>query len=357
MVPSASFIFITCQVHAEPTVKQELAREWPELRFAYSRPGFLTFKLPSDREFADDFDLRSVFARAYAFSLGKARGTTPDELAQSVWELAGDRPVERLHVWQRDLVPPGLNDVEPGITPLARMVEQTVRSRAPNAFEKCAAGSQQGASIRPTPLVLDCVVVETGEWWCGYHRVRSIPSAWPGGFMPGELPEEAVSRGYLKLQEALLWSALPVTAGQRCIEIGCAPGGASQALLQRGLRVTGIDPAAMHPAVLGQRDFTHVRERAKDVSRDRFRGADWLVIDINLAPNYTLDTVEAIIRAPSVSLRGILMTLKLGEWSLAAEIPNYLDRIRQWGFADVRARQLHHDRQEICVVASNEHAH
>lgn len=353
MLPSASFIFVTCQVHAEPAVKQEIAREWPGMRFSYSRPGFLTFKLPADQEFPDDFDLRSVFARSYAFSLGKARGATPEELAQSVWELAGDRPFERLHVWQRDLVPPGQDDIEPGITPLARLVDQAVRGQAPVSFAASAAASPQAASLRPGPLVLDCVVVETGEWWCGYHRVHSIPSSWPGGFMPGDLPEEAASRGFLKLQEALLWSGFPMAAGQRCIEIGCAPGGATQALLQRGMHVTGIDPAAMHPAVLRHPKFSHLRERAKDVRRDQFRGADWLVVDINLAPNYALDTVEAIVRAPGVSLRGVLLTLKLGEWRLAAEVPKYLERIRQWGFPDVRARQLHHDRQEICVAAAH----
>ena len=36
---------------------------------------------------------------------------------------------------------------------------------------------------------------------------------------------------------------------------------------------------------------------------------------------------------------------------LAAEIPDWLKRIRAWGYPDVRARQLAHNRQEICVAA------
>ena len=32
--------FINCQIGAEAAVKGELARDWPALRFAYSRPGF-----------------------------------------------------------------------------------------------------------------------------------------------------------------------------------------------------------------------------------------------------------------------------------------------------------------------------
>jgi 23S rRNA (cytidine2498-2'-O)-methyltransferase len=52
-----------------------------------------------------------------------------------------------------------------------------------------------------------------------------------------------------------------------------------------------------------------------------------------------------------VSIRGLLLTLKLLEWELAEQIPDYLERIRSWGYPQVRARQLAHNRQEICVLA------
>src|SRR5262249_46017322 len=80
--------------------------------------------------------------------------------------------------------------------------------------------------------------------------------------------------------------------------------------------------------------------------------AQWLTCDINLPPNYTLDAVKAIVSHPGVRFQGMLLTLKLVEWSLAQEIPKYLERIRSWGFRHVRARQLHHNRQEICVAVS-----
>ena len=76
----------------------------------------------------------------------------------------------------------------------------------------------------------------------------------------------------------------------------------------------------------------------------------WLTADLNVAPTYTLDTVEAIVTHADVSVQGMILTLKLLEWSLATEIPAYLDRIHSWGFGRVAARQLHHNRQEICVA-------
>ena len=96
-----------------------MARRWPEFRFAYSRPGFLTFKLPPDHRLLGDFDLESVFARAYGFSLGKVTGDTCDELARHVWQAYGPRPVRRVHVWERDRARPGGRDFEPSMTPAA----------------------------------------------------------------------------------------------------------------------------------------------------------------------------------------------------------------------------------------------
>ncbi len=42
-----AFSSITCQVGAESSREREVAERWPEFRFAYSRPGFLTFKPPA----------------------------------------------------------------------------------------------------------------------------------------------------------------------------------------------------------------------------------------------------------------------------------------------------------------------
>ncbi|HEY2251484.1 MAG TPA: SAM-dependent methyltransferase, partial [Planctomycetaceae bacterium] len=165
-------------------------------------------------------------------------------------------------------------------------------------------------------------------------------------------PPEAVSRAWLKMHEAVLWSEFNLRRKQRCVEIGSAPGGAAQFLLAQGLDVIGIDPAKMDPLVLADPHFRHIQKRSKEVPRREFVKVDWLTCDINLPPNYTLDAVKAIVTHPGVRFKGMLLTLKLVEWSLADEIPKYLEKLRSWGYPQVRARQLHHNRQEICVAAS-----
>jgi 23S rRNA (cytidine2498-2'-O)-methyltransferase len=204
---------------------------------------------------------------------------------------------------------------------------------------------------KPGEMVLDCVIFAPDQWWVGYHRALSISSRYPGGMICLEMPADAVSRAWLKMEEALRWSQLPIPPGARVAEIGSAPGGASQALLAHGLLVTGIDPAEMAPSVLNHHHFTHIRRRSTQVRRREFRKIRWLTADMNVAPRYTLDAVEAIVTHPEVNIRGLLLTLKLPTWDLAGRVPEYLDCVRSWGYNVVHARQLQHDRREICVAA------
>jgi 23S rRNA (cytidine2498-2'-O)-methyltransferase len=351
MSDPSRFLLITCQVGAAEAVKDELSERWPQFRFAYSRPGFLTFKLPDDHRLPADFELGSVFARAYAFSLGKVTAGNVDELVRGVWELYGDRPVRRIHVWSRDVAEPGEYRFEPSIMPAALEAYAAIRQNCPRP-ELLA--QDAGDPTRPARLgefVLDCVLVEPNEWWVGYHRAVSAASRWPGGIMPLEMPPQAVSRAWLKMEEALRWSQLPIPEGARVAEIGSAPGGASQALLARGFEVTGIDPAEMDPAVLADPHFTHIRRRSTQVRRREFRKIRWLTADMNVAPNYTLEAIEAIVTHPEVNIRGLLLTLKLPQWKLATEVPQYVRRVESWGFNQVRARQLAYQRREICIAA------
>lgn len=387
------FLFTVCQRGAEPALKREIGRLWPEFRFAYSRPGFVTFKLPDDARLAEDFDLQSVFARTYGFSLGRVEGTDAQAMARDVWRLvqesedlaarrtelpvrhspevaepgAADEEPEamrdepmaeeataepsshplfpRLHVWERDAAEPGEHGFEPGVSPLGEEVGHWIAAAAgetPPQVNRLAKAGQR---------VLDVVLVEPNQWWVGWHRASAPPSRWPGGVCPVEPPEDVVSRAYLKMAEALAWSRLPLEPGDVCVEIGSAPGGSCQTLLDRGCVVTGIDPAEMATEVVDRENFTHVRARSKDLKRREFRGIPWLMADLNVAPNYTLETVESIVTHKATSFRGLILTLKLLEWELAEHIPEYLERIRGWGFEYVRARQLSYNRQEICVAA------
>ena len=343
------FVFVTCQVGAERALKSEVARKWPELHFAYSRGGFVTFKLTDGLKLPADFDLDCTFARAHGFSLEKVSGTDLNARAERVAHVARDGRFDVLHVWQRDTARPGYRGFEPGMTPAAREADAAIRQALSQS--DTIESPLGGGVAEPGQLVLDCVLIEPDLWWTGYHRARRGESCLAGGLRPIAQPPGAVSRAWAKMEEAFQWSQFPIRPGQRLVELGCAPGGASQAALAHGLIVTGVDPAAVDPVVLAHPNFTHVQKRGADTRRREFRGVKWLAADMNVAPESTLETVGNIVTHPSVEVEGLLLTLKLLDWEQAAQLPEFLERVRAWGYPQVRARQLAHNRQEVCVAA------
>lgn len=339
------FVFVAIQSGAERALKNEIAREHPELKFAFSRPGFVTFR--SSDDLADDFVLRSVFARTWGYSLGKVGGSDDAQLARDAWRLIGeqlsDQPISRLHVWRRDRTLPGDEGYEGAADELARSLGALLDENRPGVSKSPAANGALAIG--------DVVLVERDEWWLGWHRESSPATRWPGGVPPIALPPRMISRAYLKIVEALEWSELPIQPGDRCVEIGSSPGGSCLALLERGLLVTGIDPAEMDPEVLAHPNFTHLRAKAKDVKRSVFRDCRWLVMDANVAPNYTLDTLDGVLTQGGARPQGLVLTLKLTDPALVEKLPAIAERIRGYGYRRVRMRQLAYNRQEICVVA------
>jgi 23S rRNA (cytidine2498-2'-O)-methyltransferase len=159
-----------------------------------------------------------------------------------------------------------------------------------------------------------------------------------------------VSRAWLKLDEAISVFRIPLQPGQRALELGAAPGGACQRLLEAGLEVVGVDPAVIDPCVTASPRFEQWRMRAREVPLRRCVGFDWLLADMNIDPKSTMAAVARIASAPNVRLQGIVATLKLPDWSRAAELPGWLETFRGCGF-EPRARQLSTGGREICVVA------
>jgi len=356
---ATQFVFMTCRAGAEGAVKEEVARMEPGWRFSYSRPGFVTFKHSGERPLDEQrlAERQWTFAHTHGISLGRVMGEKLEELAAAVWRqervarLSQESGFAAIHVWQ-------LGTIEASIvgghdaTPLCELIESAVYSAVP---ESCVnlppATGRTSRSARRNARVLDIMVLAPGEWWIGYHRAVRRHERWPGGAIPIALPDHVVSRAYSKMAEALAWSDLPIAPGDECIEIGCAPGGASQALLDRGLFVTGIDPAEVDPSVLAHPRFRHLKKRGKDVRRKEFEGVRWLASDMNIAPEATLNEVEAIVKQPGLAIRGMVLTLKLSDWKWAAELPRCVNRVRGWGYRDVRTRQLTTGGQEVCLVA------
>lgn len=354
------FLLVGCQGGAEEALCRRQQAVLPQVSKGVWRRGAVTFRLPEASADSpgfdppDDFFPDLTFARAVIRSLGQAKGSTEQEQIDDLLGLAGTTSWDNVHAWVR--APRGATADEAAAQAAAlraKILEalQARRLLGRHALERII----DDPTAQPGDLVLDCIIDEEGDspsqrLWVGWHRANTPPSQWPGGLYPVALPADKVSRAWLKLDEAIATFAIPLEPGQRAVELGCAPGGACQRLLEAGLSVTGIDPALVDARVAAHPRFEQRRMRARDVRLKELRGFDWVVADMNIDPTSTLEAVERVVTAPGSRPKGIIATLKLPEWSRAAGLPEWLSLFRGWGYAPT-ARQLSTGGREICVMA------
>lgn len=316
------FAFATCLPGLETAVKREVARVRPNLRFAYSRPGLVTFK--SDGVVRPDDQPASVFARVWGQSIGAAK-----DPADAARQLAAFAPT-RVHVFARDPDPPA-TDLAPWLAAL---------------------GEWPSGVATAGELVADVIVGTDEPAWLGLHRhdEHHVPHA--GGALPVDMPADSPSRAYCKIEEAIAWRALPVERGHVALEIGAAPGGAVMALAQRGLEVYGVDTGELAPQVRALPGVHHLAMKVGALRWEQLPPrVDWLLVDVNLAPQVALHEVARLMPKLRPTLRGAVITLKLNDFAFVDALPALTKRIADFGFKDVRLRHLPSNRREICVVA------
>jgi 23S rRNA (cytidine2498-2'-O)-methyltransferase len=317
-----SFAFATCLPGVEPAVKLDVAQRRPELRFAFSRPGLVTFKSPA--EIAPDDPPGSVFARVWGASLGSAKS-----LDDVVHQLA-QSGANRVHVFARD------PEAEVDLTPWRDALATLPSGRALDG-----------------EVVADVIVAPGEPVWLGLHRQDRAHLPDPGGAIMVDVPADAPSRAFAKIEEAIAWAQLPVEAGQVALEIGAAPGGAVMALARRGLEVWGVDTGELAPQVRALPGVHHLAIKVGALRWEQLPArVDWLLVDVNLAPQVALHEIARLMPRLRETLRGAVFTLKLNDWAFVRELPALVKRIESFGFADVQLRHLPSNRREICAVAT-----
>jgi 23S rRNA (cytidine2498-2'-O)-methyltransferase len=345
---SSQFAFVLCQHGAENALTGMLAREQPAWRAAYRRPGLLTFRC--NGELGADVQVASPLARVHGLSFGTHANL--DALVQRIADLALDASSPlRLHVIDREQLRAGdgaSDDSAP--SERARQLDTELRQRMPERWHT-------SPRAEPNDLVADVVLGQPREpLLLGLHRHTPERSPNPAGTYSYEVPADAPSRAFRKLEEAIAAFELSVRQGDSALELGAAPGGAVYALLRRGVSVHGVDPAAMDPHVLaftgpGGARLTHVQEpmNAVDV-RTLPRHIDWLLLDVHLAPQVALRQASRFLSHYRSSLLGAVLTLKLNDWSFLDELPRFTEDARALGLVDPKARQLPAHRRELALA-------
>lgn len=340
---SARFHFTTCRAGSEATLKRDVARRHGgRLTPAFMKPQFITWKEVGEVQARDKLTL---FARVSGVSLGLCK--TVAEVVGQVRKIPA-RPL-CLHVFPR-------------VTPEDGVSAEAWRRMDAIAAEIHQAGIEFEKTPAPGHTVVDVIVGETDAepFFLGTHEHRAGCHLQPGGLPRLTVSDEVPSRAWLKLEQALAWRGWDTGnwRGHTALDLGCAPGGATYALLNRGMDVIGVDTGEMDKRVYKVADakgvsFEHWRIPAGKIDLGSLPSKiDLLVCDINLAPHQVLPMVERVQRhSPAARM---ILTLKLNTPELEDRAEEFLKAVRRFAPGQVYATQLAGNRREICVTSSAE---
>lgn len=341
----SDFFFALCLPGSEAWLKEEMRLIRPDLKFAFSRPGLVTFK----GTLSLDTLPRPTFAQVSGLSYGKI----DSEKAIAAAHLLRDSLAVRRCLMRFEPRAPELFESKEARQAALGPVIQALQSQG--LADKLDRDVEREADTNE--LLVHIIAVEPGEFWLGLSNATAPDDRFSGGNPKVDLPQEAPSRAYLKIEEAIRLFRLDFKSGETVIEVGSAPGGASLALLDRGLNVTGIDPGEMSETILKNDRFTHLRTPVSRVEESKLpASAQWVVLDMNVAPQASLSAITPLVLRYRSSLKGLVLTLKLNESEFVRDIDSFKAKISALGFRSIHTRQLPSNRQEFAMIALKEGA-
>lgn len=186
----------------------------------------------------------------------------------------------------------------------------------------------------------------------GVNRLEHSLSDWPGGRMRLARSEERVSRSEFKLEEAIATFGLELPNGGKALDLGASPGGWTRILRQHGQEVWSVDPGALDARLRGDRRIHHAATTAGRFFADNRVRFDVVVNDMRMDQ---VMSARMMVDAGAHLRRGglAIVTLKGGGKNPLDGARRGMDVLRQ-EYVVLHARQLHHNRNEITVIARHE---
>lgn len=183
----------------------------------------------------------------------------------------------------------------------------------------------------------------------GVNRLDLSLSDWPGGRMRLARSDDRVSRSEFKLEEAIQTFALRLPDGGKALDLGASPGGWTRILRQHGQEVWSVDPGELDRRVTADRRVHHIGTTAGEFFRRNQTRFDVVVNDMRmdqvLSARVMLDAIPHLRRGAVA-----IVTLKGGGRNPLDAARRGMDVLRK-EYDVLHARQLHHNRNEITVIA------
>lgn len=172
---------------------------------------------------------------------------------------------------------------------------------------------------------------------------------WPGGRVSLARDPGQISRAEFKLEELFKLFDVPVPADGIALDLGASPGGWTRVLRRHGLDVWAIDPANLDPRLASDPAVHHIRTTAGRFLTETRRHFDLVVNDMRMDALLSCEVMHSA--AAHLNPGGLaIMTLKLSPHAPLATVHRCLSALAR-RYEILHARQLHHNRNEITVVA------
>ncbi len=240
----------------------------------------------------------------------------------------------------------------------ARFAEGSTYSYSPFAIKEAIAAALTSANqlqenIKAPEYIISVVCAENTAY-LGLSTPDQNLSGWAGGMRHYAKRPEQISRAELKLLEALEVFDLTLPTNGTALDLGAAPGGWSRVLLEAGLRVVAVDPAALDPRLYIP-GLEHYRGHAETFLREaKAENRRFAVICNDMRMDALVAAQIMTDFAPLLAPSGFAITsLKLPFETKKVKPAALVSRalaLLQTTYSEVRARQLFHNRQEITVL-------
>jgi 23S rRNA (cytidine2498-2'-O)-methyltransferase len=182
--------------------------------------------------------------------------------------------------------------------------------------------------------------------YAGISKPAHNLSDWSGGAVRFRKEDGQISRAKFKLLEAEQTFGLDLTQYRSAIDIGAAPGGWTSLLLERGLKVTAVDPAKLDAVLLKHPNLTFHQKNAGDIklNNDAF---DLLVCDMSWSPRQMAKLVKGLLHALQAGGTAII-TVKLMHKKPFQTVRELLEDVAP-ELTLQKAKQLFHNREELTL--------
>ncbi|MHA6529013.1 SAM-dependent methyltransferase [Paenibacillus sp. BAC0078] len=197
------------------------------------------------------------------------------------------------------------------------------------------------------PAWVISVYADGDALYAGVSRPEDNLSSWNGGMIRFRKEDGQISRAKFKLMEAEKEFSIPFYNFRNAVDIGASPGGWTSFLLERGLKVTAVDPALMHESLRNNPKLKILRKNAGEV-KFRDNEFDLLVCDMSWSPKLMAKLVTGLLHSLSPGGTAIV-TVKLMHKKPMAVIKEIIAMFEGERMQVQRAKQLFHNRDEITL--------